>query len=115
MLGPDLVNGKFLKHHPCGPELKEGKDYHQYTERGGSSFVRFLRQEFGKFFQLVGRYCSYLLPKQTGRTTQILIFKTLRIMSRPSLYPTQEISEKIQGDTSGCLKPPVDIDLKVPF
>ena len=31
----------------------------------------------------MGRYCSYLVPKQTGRTTQILIFKTLRMIHRP--------------------------------
>ena len=28
---------------------------------------------------LVGRYCSYLLPKQAGGTPQILILKTLRM------------------------------------
>ena len=31
-------------------------------------------------------YCSYLLPKQTRGTPQILIFKTLRMTSRPALY-----------------------------
>ena len=31
---------------------------------------------FGEFPWLVGRYCSYLLPKQAGGTPQILIFKT---------------------------------------
>ena len=34
----------------------------------------------------MGRYCSYLLPKQTGGTTQILVFKTLRMIGRPALY-----------------------------
>ena len=36
--------------------------------------------------RLVGRYCSYLLPKQAGGTFQILIFKTLRMIGRPALY-----------------------------
>ena len=35
---------------------------------------------------LVGCNCNYLLPKQTGGTTQILIFKTLRTKGRPTLY-----------------------------
>ena len=34
----------------------------------------------------MGRYCSYLLPKQTGGTTQILVFKTLRMTGRPTVY-----------------------------
>ena len=34
----------------------------------------------------MGRYCSYLLPKQTGGSTQIIIFKTLRMIGRPALY-----------------------------
>ena len=34
----------------------------------------------------VGHYCSYLLPKQTGGTTQILVFETLRMIDRPALY-----------------------------
>ena len=34
----------------------------------------------------LGHYCSYLLPKQTRGTTQILIFKTLRTIGRPTLY-----------------------------
>ena len=55
------------------------------TLLGGSSFARFCQQEFGEFPRLVGRYCSYLLPKQTGGTTQILIFKTLRMIDRPAL------------------------------
>ena len=41
------------------------------TLLGGSSFARFCRQEFGEFPRLVGRYCSYLLPKQAGGTPQI--------------------------------------------
>ena len=53
---------------------------------GVRSWVRFCRQEFGEFPRLVGRYCSYLLPKQAGGTPQILVFKTLRMKSRPALY-----------------------------
>ena len=34
----------------------------------------------------MGRYCSYLLPKQAGGTSQILVFKTLQMTSRPALY-----------------------------
>ena len=41
---------------------------------------------FGELPLLVGRYCSYLLPMQTGGTTQVLVFKTLRMMDRPALY-----------------------------
>ena len=66
------------------------------TERGGLSFARFWRWEFGEFPRLVGRYCSYLLPKLTGGTTQILIFKTLRMIGRPTLYffLSPQINEK---------------------
>ena len=38
------------------------------TLLGGSSFARFCQQEFGEFHRLVGRYCSYLLPKQDKGT-----------------------------------------------
>ena len=34
----------------------------------------------------MGRYCSYILPKQTRGTAQILIFKTSRPIGRPRLY-----------------------------
>ena len=37
------------------------------TLLGVPSCVRFFQQEFGEFPRLVGRYCSYLLPKQAGR------------------------------------------------
>ena len=40
----------------------------------------------------MGRYCSYLLPKQTGGTTQILVFKTLRMIDRPALYITSDVT-----------------------
>ena len=55
------------------------------TERGGLSFPRFWRQAFGEFPRLVGHYCSYLLPKQDGGTSQILVFKTLRMTGRPTV------------------------------
>ena len=42
----------------------------------------FCQQEFGEFPRLVGRYCSYLLPKQAGGTPQILVDKALRMTSR---------------------------------
>ena len=45
--------------------------HHASTLLGGSSFARFCQQEFREFPQLVGRYCSYLLPKQDGGTSQI--------------------------------------------
>ena len=45
------------------------------TERGVWSFARFWRWGFGKFPQLVGRYCSYLLPKQTGELPNFLFTK----------------------------------------
>jgi len=33
------------------------------TLLGVQSWVRFCQQEFGEFPRLVGRYCSYILPK----------------------------------------------------
>ena len=56
------------------------------TLLGVQSWVRFCQQEFGEFPRQVGRYCSYLLPKQAGRTPQILLFKTLRMTGRPTVY-----------------------------
>ena len=53
---------------------------------GSLSVVRFWRWGFGEFPRLVGRYCSYLLPKQARGTPQILIFKTPRPIGRPRLY-----------------------------
>ena len=41
--------------------------------------------------QKLSRYCSYLLPKQTGGTTQILIFETLQMIRRPALYTVTEL------------------------
>ena len=38
------------------------------TLLGGLSFARFCQQEFGEFPRLVGRYSSFLLPKQAGGT-----------------------------------------------
>ena len=46
------------------------------TLLGVPSCVRFCQQEFGEFPWLVGRYCSYLLPKQAGGTPQIIVDKT---------------------------------------
>ena len=34
----------------------------------------------------MGRYCSYLLPKQARGTPQILVFKTLGMTGRPTVY-----------------------------
>ena len=45
----------------------------------------FGRWGFGEFPRLVGRYGSYLLPKQARWTAQILIFKTSRPIGRPAL------------------------------
>ena len=44
------------------------------TLLGGSSFARFGQQEFGEFPRLVGRYCSYLLPRQDGGTIEKIKF-----------------------------------------
>ena len=44
------------------------------------------RGGFGELARLVGRYSSYLLPKQAGGTTQILVFKSLPMIERPGLY-----------------------------
>ena len=48
--------------------------------------MRFCQQEFGEFPRLVGRYCSYLLPKQAGGTPQILVDKTSRMTGRLRVY-----------------------------
>ena len=40
---------------------------------------------------MVGRYCSYLLPKQARGTPQILIFETLGMIGRPALYTKKEL------------------------
>ena len=40
----------------------------------------------------MGRYCSYLLPKQAGGTAQIIVFKTLRMIGRPALYYPKNLS-----------------------
>ena len=42
---------------------------------GVRSFARFWRWGFWEFPRLVGRYCSYLLHMQAGRTTQIIVLK----------------------------------------
>ena len=68
-----------------------------FTLLGGSSFARFCQQEFGEFLWLLGRYCSYLLPKQAGGTPHILVDKTLRMTSRLRVYNTMEFLRKIQG------------------
>ena len=34
----------------------------------------------------MGRYCSYLLPKQAGGTTQIIVDKTSRMTGRLRVY-----------------------------
>ena len=48
--------------------------------------MRFCQQEFGEFPRLVGRYCSYLLPKKAGGTPQILGYKTSRVTGRLRVY-----------------------------
>ena len=47
--------------------------------------------------RLVGRYCSYLLPKQTGGTTQIPILETLGMIGRPALHCSCEMSYLSRG------------------
>ena len=56
------------------------------TLLGVPSCVRFCQQEFGELPRLVGRYCSYLLPKQAGGTPQILVDKTSRMTGRLRVY-----------------------------
>ena len=47
----------------------------------------------------MGRHFSFLLPKQTGGTAQIiLIFKTLRLIGRPTLYTSLFYSEGWNDD-----------------
>ena len=54
--------------------------------RAGYHLLGFEDENLGRSPRLVGRYCNYLLPKQTGVTTQFIIFKTLRMIGRPALY-----------------------------
>ena len=61
--------------------MRPSEILYDYTLLGGSSFAKFCQQEFGKFPRLVGRYCSYLLPKQAGGTTQILSRAVVRFRS----------------------------------
>ena len=56
------------------------------TLLGVPSWVRFCRREFWEFPWLMGRYCSYLLPKQAGGTLQIFVDKTLRMTNRLRVY-----------------------------
>ena len=42
-------------------------------------------------------YCSYLLPKQTGGTTQIPILETLGMIGRPALHCSCEMSYLSRG------------------
>ena len=58
----------------------------QPTLLGVQSWVRFCQQEFWEFPRLVGRYCSYLLPKQAGGTPQILVDKTSPMTGRLRVY-----------------------------
>ena len=46
------------------------------TLLGVQSWLRFCHQEVGEFPRLVGRYCSYLMPKQDGGTSQINVNPT---------------------------------------
>ena len=59
--------------------------------------ARFLRGGFGKFPCLVGRYCSYLLPKQAGGIPQILLFTTLLMTGRPTVYSHRTYRKLNQG------------------
>ena len=54
----------------------------------------------------MGCYCSYLLPKQIGGTTQILVFKTLRMTEPPTVYICHDPTFALTGDLV-----PQDIDL----
>ena len=56
------------------------------TILGVQSWVRFCWQEFGEFPRLLGRYCSYILPKQAGGTPQILVNKTSPMTGRLRVY-----------------------------
>ena len=57
------------------------------TLLGVQSWVRFCQQEFWELPRLMGRYCSYLLPKQAGGTPQIIVDKTSPMTGRLRVYP----------------------------
>ena len=74
----------------CGEAVRSiAKDWNierlELMYRARRHYNSLWRWEFGEFPRLVGRCCSYLLPKQTEGTTQIIIFKTLPMIGRPAL------------------------------
>ena len=80
------------------------------TLLGVQSWVRFCQQEFGEFPRLVGRYCSYLLPKQAGGTPQILVDKISYMTGRLRVYRVPqkglsnfEISRHSAASREACL------------
>ena len=83
------ASGNFRKHFT---EPFSKPDATDCTLLGVQSWARFCQQEFGEFLRLVGRYCSYLLPKQAGGTPQILIFKTSPMTGRLRVYILVECS-----------------------
>ena len=63
-----------------------GKKHRYFTLLDIQSWVRFCWHEFGEFPRLVGRYCSYLQPKQAGGTPQILVNKTSPMTGHLRVY-----------------------------
>ena len=45
----------------------------------------------------MGRYCSYLLPKQAGGTPQIIVDLTSRITGRLRVYIQSEAADRSLG------------------
>ena len=69
----------------------------------------------------MGRYCSYLLPKQAGGTTQIIIFKTLQMIGRPALYVCENANvigpllNKMSNYNYICVWPVIPVILRIFF
>ena len=53
---------------------------------------------------MVGRYCSYLLPKQAGGTPQILVDKTSGMTGRLRVYSAEEIPCLQEGEHTEVFK-----------
>ena len=59
---------------------------------------------FGEFPRMVGRYCSYLLPKQDGGTPQIIVDKTSCMTGRLRVYMSSPLVAVAAIECPNCSK-----------
>ena len=63
----------------------------------------------------MGRNCSYLMPKHAGGTPQILVDKTLRMMSRLRVYNNANAPKNVILSDKHCTsRSPLDSCLSLP-